>query len=240
MKQLFLTAFFSVPVLLAAHAQTVPAPAPQVRQVPHFRAIRVQGGIGLTLTAGHDQRVEVSAATPDFQGRLLTKVVDGTLQISYDDILERDDRKVQRSDHKLHVNLTADYISMLTATSGSIVEASGNFAAPDCVLDLSAGAALTATGLSPTVLVVRESSGATATLAGTAPRLDVRLAGGSVYDGQKLQGNRAQIEAGGGSTARILATQELMIEADGGSTVRYYGSPVVTKSSSGGSSISAK
>ncbi|MGI4832940.1 MAG: GIN domain-containing protein [Janthinobacterium lividum] len=237
-KFLALAALLSAAALPAAQAQT--SPTTQLRPVAHFRGIRVGGGIRLTLAAGHEQRVEVSAATPDFAANIRTKLEDGILIISYDDLLERDDRKLLKTDHQLRATITADFLTSLAATSEATVQASGNFAAPDCVLDVTSGAKLTATGLAPEVLVVRENGGAVVTLAGTAPRLDVRVNGGSTYEGQQLQSVRGQVEANGNSTARIAASQELLIEANSGSKVNYYGSPVVSRDLNGGSISSAK
>ena len=151
------------------------------------------------------------------------------------DLLERDDRKLMKTNHQLRVAVTADFITMLTASSGAAVQGEGNFTASDCVFDASSGAVITANGLAPRVLVVRESSGAAVTLAGTAPRLDVRASGGSTFDGQKLQSENCQLEANGGSVARVFASKELMLEATGGSVLRYFGPAAVTKSLSGGS-----
>ncbi|NML66498.1 DUF2807 domain-containing protein [Hymenobacter sp. RP-2-7] len=240
-KYLALAALLSAGAPLAAQAQAAPAGATtQVRQVAHFRGVRVGGSISLTLTAGPAQRVEVSAATAEFVANIRTKLEDGILIISYDDLLERDDRKLMKADHKLQATITADFLTSLAATSGAKVQASGNFAAPDCVLDVTAGATLTATDLAPQVLVVRENGAATVTLAGTAPRLDVRVSGSSTYEGQQLLSERAQIEANDKSTARIAASKELLVEANSGSTVRYYGSPTVSRDLNGGSLSNAK
>lgn len=240
-KYLALAALLSASAPRTTWAQAAPAGATtEVRQVARFRGIRVGGGISLTLTAGPAQRVEVSAATAAFVGNIRTKLEDGILIISYDDLLERDDRKLLKADHQLRVTVTAAMLTSLAATSGASVQASGNFAAPDCVLDVTAGAKLSATGLTPEVLIVRENGGAVVTLAGTAPRLDVRVSGGATYEGQHLQSVRAQVEANDKSTARIAASQELLVEANSGSTVRYYGLPTVSRDLNGGSLSSAK
>lgn len=239
-KSFVLTALLGATTLLAAQAQTTAEPSSQVRPVAHFRGIRVGGGIAVTLTGGHEQRVEASAATAAFVANLRTKLEDGILVISYDDLLERDDRKLLKTDHKLRVAVTADFLTSVSVSSGAAVTGSGSFAAPDCVLDVNSGAVLTATDLAAGVLVVRENSGAAVTLSGTAPRLDIRTAGGSTFDGQQLQSTTCQVEASGGSTARVAASKDLLIEASGGSVVRYYGSPTIIKDLSGGSTASAK
>lgn len=235
MKSVALAALLSFATLAAAHAQAPAAPASEVRPVAHFRGIRVGSGFSLVLTAGHEQRVEVSAATAGFVANIRTKLEDGILIISYDDLLERDDRKLLKTDHKLRATVTADFLTSLTANSGAAVQATGNFAAPDCLLDITSTATLTATDLAPDVLIVRENSGASVTLTGTAPRLDVRTNSGATFDGQKLQSTMCQVEASGGSTVRVAASKELLIEANSGANVRYYGAPKVTTDLNGGS-----
>ena len=240
MKYLVAAALLGAPAWAAAQA---PAPAPTdgpVRTLAKFRAIRVSNGIALTLTAGTQQRVEVSAATDEFRRHLITKVEDGTLLLAYDDLLERDDRKLARIDHKLAVAVTANFITGLTAGSGAAITSQGNFAAPDCVLDFSSGATLTATDLSPNVLVVRETGGASLTLTGRAPRLDVRAGGGATFDGQRLLSARCQVEASGGSAVRVLVSEDLLAEASGGANIRYYGQPALTKTETSGGSVSGK
>ncbi|RZK59257.1 MAG: DUF2807 domain-containing protein, partial [Hymenobacter sp.] len=197
-------------------------------------------GIALTLTAGHEQRVEVSAATEEFRRHIVAKVEDGTLLLAYDDLLERDDRKLARIDHKLAVAVTADFLTGLTAGSGAVITTEGNFAAPDCVLDFSSGATLTANDLAPNVLVVRETGGATLKLAGRAPRLDIRAGGGATFDGQRLLSARCQVEASGGSSVRVLVSQDLLAEASGGASIRYTGHPLLTKTETSGGSVSGK
>lgn len=223
---------------LAVRAQA--APAAQVRPLPPFRAIQVGGNIALAITAGHAQRVEVSAATADFREHLVTKVEDEVLLLSYDDLLERDDRKLMKADHQLRVAVTADFITKLTATGGATIASTSNFVAPDCLIDASSAASVVASGLAPQVLVVRESTKATVTLAGTAPRLDVRTNSGATFDGQQLQSTNCQVEANDGSTIRVYTTQELLLEANSNAKVYYSGPAVVTKNLNGGSAASAK
>lgn len=223
---------------LAGRAQA--APETQVRPLPPFRAIQVGGNIALTIAAGHAQRVEVSAATADFREHLITKVEDEVLLISYDDLLERDDRKLLKADHQLRVAVTADFITKLTATGGATVTGTGNFVAPDCVIDAASGTSVVASGLAPQVLVVREATKATVTLAGTAPRLDVRTNSGATFDGQQLQSANCQVEANDGSAVRVYATENLLLEATSNAKVYYYGPAAVTKNLDGGSASSAK
>ncbi|TDN37595.1 DUF2807 domain-containing protein [Hymenobacter sp. UV11] len=222
-----------VPVLAQA------ANGPQVRSLAPFHAITVGTGIELLLTAGHAQRVEVSATTADFRDHILTAVVSGVLSIHYEN---PDDRgfsnvKRERNSKQLRVAVTADQLTALTAGSGAQVRASGNFTASDFQLDASSGANCQASDLVVGVLVVRQSSGSTVTLSGRAPRFDLRIASGSTFDGEGLQTDRGQIEATNGSTVRLAVRESLLAEASSGAAIRYFGSPAVTKEVSGGGSV---
>lgn len=163
-----------------------------MRALAPFHAITVGTGIELLLTAGHAQRVEVSAATADFRDHILTTVASGVLSIHYEN---PDDRgygsaRRERNSKQLCVAVTADQLTALTAGSGAQVRAAGNFAAPDFQLDVSSGANCQASDLAVGVLIVRQSSGSTVTLGGRAPRFDLRIASGSTFNGEGLQTDR--------------------------------------------------
>jgi len=224
----------------AAATTTAAANGPEVRKVEKFRAINVGTGIELTLTGGHAQQVEVSATTLDQREHILTKVSDGVLSIHYDNPDERaGNSKKDRQNRKLRVAVTADQLTSLAASSGAAVTASGPFAMPDFQINLSSGAALRA-DLSVSVLIIRQNGGSVIDLTGQAPRFDLNLTAGSVFNGEKLLTNRAQIEASSGSIAKLAVKEVLLAEASGGSSIKYYGSPEVTKNATGGSSINGR
>lgn len=243
MKKYLLPAVLWLLALAPALAQTETAPAangPQVRPVEKFNAINVGTGIELVLTAGHTQQVEVSATTLDQREHILTKVSDGVLNIHYDNPDERaGNSKKDRQNRHLRVAVTADQLHMLAASSGAAVTASGPFATPDFQLDISSGAAVRA-DLNVGVLIVRQNGGSVIELTGQAPRFDLKITSGSVFNGEKLLTNRAQIEASSGSIAKLAVKEVLMAEASSGSSIKYYGSPEVTKNVSGGASIGGR
>jgi len=223
-----------------AATTTAAANGPQVRPMEKFRAINVGTGIELVLTGGHAQQVEVSATTLDQREHILTKVTDGVLNIHYENLDERaGSSKKDRQQRKLHVNVTADQLNMLAASSGAAVTASGPFASPDFQMDISSGAAVRA-DLNVGVLIVRQNGGSVIDLTGQAPRFDLKITSGSVFNGDKLLTNRSQIEASSGSSAKLAVKEVLLAEASGGSSIKYYGSPEVTKNATGGSSIAGR
>ncbi len=223
-----------------AQSETAVANTPEIRNVEKFRGINVGTGIELVLTGGRPQQVEVSATTLDQRDHILTKVVDGVLNVHYDNPDERaGNSKKDRQLRKLHVAVTADQLMSLAASSGAAITASGPFNTADFQINLSSGSALRA-DINASVLIVRQNGGSAIDLTGQAPRCDINLTAGSVFNGDKLLTNRAQIEASSGSIAKLAVKEVLLAEASGGSNIKYYGSPEVTKNATGGSTISGR
>lgn len=242
MKNYLLPALLWLLALAPAVAQTeaTAANTPQVRPLEKFRAINVGTGIELVLTGGHAQQVEVSATTLDQREHILTKVSDGVLNIHYDNPDERaGNSKKDRQQRKLRVAVTADQLTALAASSGAAVTASGPYAAPDFQINLSSGAALRA-DISVDVLIVRQNGGSVIDISGQAPRFDLNATAGSVFNGDKLQTNRSQIDASSGSVVKLAVREVLLAEASGGSNIKYYGSPELTKNVTGGSTIGGR
>jgi hypothetical protein len=230
MKNLLLTALLAAGTLTAAQAQSA-----QTRPVPAFHAINVGTGIELTLTAGHDQRVEVSADTPELRDHIETTVKDGVLTLRYDN---RDDRNGQlRRNKHLRASVSADQLTALAAHSGSSVRAAGDFDADNFQLDISSGATVKAS-LATNALTVRQSSGSTADLSGRATSVDVRSSSGATLDGKDLQANRARAEASSGSSITMAVKDDLVAQASSGGSISYKGSPQLTKRTSSGGSVS--
>ncbi|GAA4508408.1 head GIN domain-containing protein [Hymenobacter ginsengisoli] len=233
MKNLLLPALLSLASLAPALAQST-----QTRNVPAFHAINVGTGIDLSLTAGHSQRVEVSAATDEYRDRIETTVNDGVLTLRY----KNDDNRhnnYDRTNKHLRVAVTADQLTALTAGSGSSVHTSGDFDAAEFQLDVSSGATVKA-GLDTRTLTVRQSSGSTASLSGHATSLDVQSSSGASFDAADLQTERCRAEASSGSSVRVAVKDDLVAQASSGGSISYKGSPQLTKRTSSGGSVSGR
>lgn len=232
MKNVLLTALLAAGTLAPALAQSA-----QTRPVPAFHAINVGTGIELTLAAGHAQRVEVSADTPELRDHIETTVKDGVLTLRYDN---RDDRTGQQRRNKhLRATVTADQLTALSAHSGSSVRTTGDFDADNFQLDVSSGATVHA-DLATTALTVRQSSGSTVDLSGRAASVDVRSSSGATCDAAGLLAERARAEASSGSSVRLAVKDDLVAEASSGGSISYKGSPQLTKRTSSGGSVSGR
>ena len=226
MKNLLLSALFSLLTLGSALAQA----QARVRAVPAFRAIKVSGGIELTLTAGAAQRVEVSTEPAELAQYLTTTVADGTLTLRFEH-----PRGNARGQH-LRVAVTADQLTALAASGGAAVTARGAFATPAFALDATAGSFVRAE-LTISDLTVSQNGGSVVTLTGQAAKLLLSVNGGSVFSGGELETASCQAQANGGSIVKLTAKDSLTATANGGSSIKYRGSPRVTTQVSGGSTI---
>lgn len=233
MKNLLLSAlllFTALPPTLAQSSQT--------RAVPTFHAINVGTGIELDLTAGRSQHVEVSATTVEYRDRIETTVTDGVLTLRY----KKPDgffSSVDRTNKHLHVAVTADDLTALSAHSGSSVRTAGDFDAAEFRLDVSSGATVKA-GLDTRSLTVRQSSGSTTDLRGRAASLDVQSSSGASFDAADLLTDRCRAEASSGSSVRVAVKDDLVAQASSGGSVTYKGSPQLTKRTSSGGSVSGR
>ena len=233
MKTLLFPALLALAALTPALGQTTP----QVRSVGAFHAIKVGSGISLDLTAGHTQRVEVSATADGFRDHISTSVEGGVLNIRYDNPDDRNGQERSRQHVQLRVVVTADQLTALTAGSGSAVRATGNVAADqEFQLDVSSGAVCKA-DLTTATLTVRESSGSVVALSGQANRLDLEVGSGAIFKGQDLQTDHCRAQASSGSMVKIAVKDDLVANASSGSSISYSGSPQVTKHVSSGASV---
>ncbi|MGI4738635.1 MAG: head GIN domain-containing protein [Janthinobacterium lividum] len=230
MKNVLLPALLSLATLAPALAQSA-----QTRTVPTFHAINVGTGIELELTAGHSQKVEVSAATDVYRDHIETTVQDGVLTLRYKNQDER--YRNDRTNKHLRVAVTADDLTALTAHSGSAVRTSGDFDAAEFKLDISSGAAVK-TDLDTRSLTVRQSSGSTADVRGRAASLDIQSSSGASFDAKNLQTDHCRAQASSGSSISVAVKDDLVAQASSGGSISYKGSPQLTKHTSSGGGVS--
>ncbi|MCI1188480.1 DUF2807 domain-containing protein [Hymenobacter sp. DH14] len=233
MKNFPATAFFCLLSTGAAFAQT----APQVRSVASFHAVEVSNGIELRLAPGSTQRVEASADDADQLARLKTEVRDGVLKISYERELS-ESMGFSKTRH-LRVNVTATSLTALHASSGAHAEVVGAFTTQKLDVEVSSGASLKA-NFSSTDMRAQVSSGGTATLAGTAQRLDVGASSGGVFKGDALTARACDASASSGGNLSVAVQETLTANASSGGDIRYAGSPRVSKHTSSGGSVKGR
>ncbi len=234
MKNPLLPALLCVAAITPTLAQNA-----QVRSVPAFHAISVGSGISLVLTAGHSQRVEVSANTEEFATHIRTTVEGGVLTIRYDNPNDRNGQQRSRQHVELRAAVTADQLTALTAGSGSSVQAKGDIDADNFELEVSSGASVRA-DIATSTFAVRQSSGSTVNLDGRATSLDLQTGSGATFSGQDLKTDRCRAQASSGSSIKVAVKDDLVADASSGASISYSGSPKVTKRVSSGASVSGR
>ncbi len=100
--------------------------------------------------------------------------------------------------------------------------------------DVSSGAELDVTQLECENVSVDVSSGAGATLAGTARRADLSASSGAALNAGDLQAEDASCKASSGSDITVYATGTLKAKASSGAEISYKGTKTEISSSSGG------
>jgi Putative auto-transporter adhesin, head GIN domain len=205
----------------------------QVRKVGEFHAIRVSTGIHLYLAQGNETAVAVSASDPVYRNRIRTEVVDGVLNIYYENNEWKFWGDDPRKDLKAYVSCST--INGLRASSGAHIEVNGELKSTDLTMDLSSGARFTGK-VEVSNLKLEGSSGAHGTISGTATSLKVETSSGSSMQAFDLQTDNCEARTSSGGHVDVTVRKELSVSASSGGHVYYQGDGVIrnVNTSSGG------
>ena len=236
MKNLTALALLWLLALVPALAQT----ALEVRSVSAFRALKVSDGILVTLTSGTTQRVEASADTPEFLGRIKTEVSDGVLKVSFEHKLNETWSKDNRP-RNLRVTIVAAPLTGIDVSSGARVDVKNAYSVGDCKLEASSGGVISAPALTAKSVDASVSSGGVASLGGKVQSLSVHASSGGVFKGQDVQAATCDANASSGGTIAVAVQDKLTANASSGGDVRYAGSPhAITKHTSSGGTVKSR
>ncbi len=231
MSFLLLLGFFT----FSQDGRVINDPHAEKRNVQGFHAIRISSGIDLYLSQG-EEAVAVSASDPDTKNRIRTEVVDGVLKI----YMENSGLHWSWGNKKLRAYVSARNLDQLTASGGSDVFLQGTIKLETLAVSLSGGSDFKGQ-VDIRTLSLHQSGGSDVNISGVAGSLKVDASGGSDLHGYDLSTETCDIEASGGSDARITVNKELSVSASGGSDVHYKGSGVIRNMhTSGSSSITRK
>lgn len=142
MKKLLLAALTVVVTGISLYAQkTVNDPLAEKRSVGSFHGVDISTGIELVLTRGNAEEVAVSAATPEFRDKIVTRVENGILKIHYETKTGSINRKNETKGLKAWVSYKS--IDRLYATTGAEVRIEGVLAATTLDMKANTGAEIT-------------------------------------------------------------------------------------------------
>ena len=200
------------------------------RKVSDFNAIKVSSGIDLYLTQGNTVSLEIET-DKNIHEYIVTEVKDGVLKIYVDGSI----REVK----KMSAYLTFKEIDALTASGGSDIENTGTITLTRFKMDCSGGSDANL-NLKVDEFKCISSGGSDLNLIGDCKFLYAKTSGGSDLDAMEFKVAECELEASGGSDARVYVTDKLKVIASGGSDVYYKGDVLVDASVSGSSDLHKK
>lgn len=230
--------FFSLLTLLSVHlfAQDVivnDANAEKRALSASFNGIKVSDGIDLMLTQGSEESLAVSASEPKYLEKLKTEIVDGMLNIYYENagMIWNSNQK-----RKLKAYVSFKTIEKLQASSGASVKTSAILHISRLELKVSSGA-LFSSEVNITQLTAMQDSGAEINITGKTSELTVEASSGAIFKGYELVSDYCKAKASSGGSVRINVEKELNAKANSGGGIHYKGNAVIKEVdiSSGGS-----
>lgn len=207
-----------------------------IRQVDNFNEIQVRGPFTVHFSDGKNCDLAVSAADKSVRDMIVTKVVNGQLQIS----LGEKSWRGWQSNLKLNIYLSAPTLKKITASGAS------DFIIHDILkssnLDLVFSGASDFKGkIEAQSLSVNFSGASDLTISGSVRDTKIRVSGASDFKGFSLNSDNVDAVSSGASSIRISVLKSLKAVASGASDIEYKGNPSsMSKSSSGASSIVKK
>jgi hypothetical protein len=227
-----LFAVLSMITVLAVNAQSGEKNV-QKRPVSGFHGVDVSGGIDLYLSYGPES-VAISAST-EVRDHVVTKVVDGILQIHMERNWSNDG-----DGGKVKAYVSLNNLKSLGGSGGGDIIFENQIQSEDLDLHLSGGGSLKGK-LNANHLVIEQSGGSEVKLSGNVKSLTLNASGGGSLNGFDLVTDYASIRASGGSATELTVNKELRAVVSGGGDITYKGAASVKEiKSSGGGSVTHK
>jgi hypothetical protein len=207
-----------------------------IRQVEDFNEIEVRGPFTIYFSEGKNFDLAVSASDKSVRDRIVTKVVNGILQIS----LGEQSWRGWQPNLKLKVYLSSPNMKKITASGAC------EFIVHDVIksatLDLIFSGASDFKGrIDVEKLNVIFSGASDLAISGTAHDAKIKVSGASDFKGFALKTENTEASSSGASSIQITANKSINVVASGASDVEYKGNPSsISQKSSGASSIVKK
>jgi hypothetical protein len=204
------------------------------RNVSGFHGINVGTGIKLMLTEGNTEEVAVSAATPEYRDKIITKVENGILKIWYENKIGAINTRKEKKELKAYVSYKT--LDQLSATTGAEVQVEGTLKSASVKMNVNTGATVKGV-VNIDDLDVDQNTGSEVTLTGDAGKLNVDGDTGSMFKGIDLKTNNCSVTASTGAGVYITVQKELNVKANTGGFVKYKGDAGIReiKTNTGGS-----
>jgi hypothetical protein len=204
--------------------------ASQDRDLPAFDSIHVASGIHAAVTIGPRKAVHVEA-DENVLPLVETRVEDGTLHVGFKP------NSNLRNSGEVTVTAQTPELHDIAGSGGATIRASLT-KANESALAGSGGSEIHVRGVDATRLIANASGGSVLQVAGRAGSLELKLAGGSHFDGPQLEARDVEVKGSGGAIAEVRATGQVRGSLSGGSEMHVRGGARASVSTSGGSEVS--
>lgn len=194
------------------------------RKVSSFHGIKISNAFDVIIKQGSEEAVVVSASEEKYRERIKVNVVNGILQISYDN---EKVWKWSNENKKLRAYISVKNIDQLDISGACDVKVDGVLKGGNLKLELSGASSLKA-AVNYNSIVADQSGASNSKLSGTATNLDIEVSGASDFTGFDLVTESCKADASGASDIKITVNKDLKVDASGASEVQYKGTASVS------------
>lgn len=214
----------------------------QEREVPSFDAIKVGCAINLYISQGDKQSVKV-VTDENLQDRITTKVANGTLNLSCDNV---------KNASKMDVYVTAVNLSKIDASGASKVTGEGPLKSDNFGLYMSgaamatlnietgtfnnetSGAAINTITLTAKTANTEVSGAGNLTIKGTAEKHNTEVSGAGNLKALEFITDNTDAEVSGAGNAKLMARKTLKADLSGAGNITYFDKDDIKKISKQG------
>jgi hypothetical protein len=227
MKKIVLSMLLFVaatPVLFAQETTVINDKNAEARKVSGFHGIKISNAFDVIIKQGNEEAVVVSASEEKFRDRIKVNVVNGILQISYDN------EKVWKwtnENRKLRAYISVKNIDKLDVSGATDIKIDGVLKGSNLKVELSGASSLKG-AISYASVTVDQSGASNSKLSGTVTNLDVDVSGASDFTGFDLVTENCRAEASGASDVKITVNKDLKVDASGASDIQYKGTAFIS------------
>jgi hypothetical protein len=194
------------------------------RKVSSFHGIKISNAFDVIIKQGSEEAVVVSATEEKYRERIKVNVVNGILQISYDN---EKVWKWSNENKKLRAYISVKNIDQLDISGACDVKVDGVLKGGNLKLELSGASSLKG-AVNYNSIVADQSGASNSKLSGTATNLDIEVSGASDFTGFDLVTESCKAGASGASDIKITVNKDLKVDASGASEVQYKGTASVS------------
>lgn len=235
MKKIVLSMLLFVaatPLLFAQETTVINDKNAEPRKVSSFHGIKISNAFDVIIKQGNEEAVVVSASEEKFRDRIKVNVVNGILQISYDN---EKVWKWSNENTKLRAYISVKNIDKLDVSGATDIKIDGVLKGSNLKVELSGASSLKG-AISYTSVTVDQSGASNSKLSGTVTNLDVDVSGASDFTGFDLVSENCRAEASGASDIKITVNKDLKVDASGASDIQYKGTASISDFKTSGAS----